>query len=109
MPPIFNRIDTIDKLDALITASAESPVFLFKHSDTCGISAHILEQLGEVKGEVNMIVVQDDREISNAVAERFGIRHASPQAFVLKDGKVIYHATHYGIDPDKINENLNSK
>ena len=109
MPPTFIRIDSIDKLDDLIAASADKPVFLFKHSDTCGISADILEQLGVVNGEINILVVQDDRAISNAVAEKLGIRHASPQAFVLKDGKPVYHATHYGIDPDKINEHLNPK
>ena len=109
MPPTFIRIDSIDKLDELIAASADKPVFLFKHSDTCGISADILEQLGAVNGEINILIVQDDRAISNAVAEKLGIRHASPQAFVLKDGKPVYHATHYGIDPDKINEHLNPK
>ena len=109
MPPTFIRIDSIDKLDELIAASADKPVFLFKHSDMCGISADILEQLGAVNGEINILIVQDDRAISNAVAEKLGIRHASPQAFVIKDGKPVYHATHYGIDPDKINEHLNPK
>ena len=66
-------------------------------------------QLGAVNGEINILVVQDDRVVSDAIAEKLGIRHASPQAFVLKDGKPIYHATHYGIDPDKINEHLNPK
>ena len=109
MPPTFNSLDSIEKLDALIAASADKPVFLFKHSDTCGISAHILEQLDPVDGEINIIIVQDDRDVSNAVAERLGMRHASPQAFVLKNGKPVYHATHYGIDPDKINEHLHNK
>ncbi len=106
MPPTYINLDTIEKLDALIAASAERPVFIFKHSDTCGISAHILEQLNEIDGEINILVVQHDRDVSNAVVERLGIRHASPQAFVLKDGKPIYHATHYGIDPDEIAKHL---
>ncbi len=105
----FIDLDSIQKLDALIAGSHTTPVFLFKHSDTCGISADILEQLGAIDGDINIIVVQSDREVSNAVAERLGIRHASPQAFVIKDGKPVYHATHYGIDPKKINEHLREK
>ncbi|MEQ1922839.1 MAG: bacillithiol system redox-active protein YtxJ [Pyrinomonadaceae bacterium] len=106
MPLTQISLDTIEKLDALIAASNDRPVFLFKHSDTCGISAHVLEQLNEIDGNINILVVQYDREVSNAVVERLGIRHASPQAFVLKDGKPIYHATHYGIDPDEIAKHL---
>ncbi|HRI04645.1 MAG TPA: bacillithiol system redox-active protein YtxJ [Pyrinomonadaceae bacterium] len=106
MPLTQISLDTIEKLDALIADSHDRPVFLFKHSDTCGISAHILEQLNDIDGDVNILVVQYDREVSNAVVERLGIRHASPQAFVLKDGKPIYHATHYGIDPDEIAKHL---
>lgn len=106
MPLTQISLDTIDKLDALIAASNDRPVFLFKHSDTCGISAHILEQLNAIDGNINILVVQYDRAVSNAVVERLGIRHASPQAFVLKNGKPIYHATHYGIDPDEIAKHL---
>lgn len=106
MPLTHINLDTIEKLDALIAASSDQPVFLFKHSDTCGISAHVLEQLNEIEGDINILVVQYDREVSNAVVERLGIRHASPQAFVLKDGKPIYHATHYGIDPVEIAKHL---
>lgn len=106
MPLTQISLDTIDKLDALIAASVERPVFIFKHSDTCGISAHILEQLNDIDGDINILVVQHDRDVSNAVVDRLGIRHASPQAFVLKGGKPIYHATHYGIDPDEIAKHL---
>lgn len=106
MPLTHINLDTIEKLDALIAASNNRPVFLFKHSDTCGISAHILEQLNEIDGDINILVVQYDREVSNAVVAMLGIRHASPQAFVLRDGKPIYHATHYGIDPDEIAKHL---
>ncbi|MCC7308714.1 MAG: DUF2847 family protein, partial [Acidobacteria bacterium] len=44
--------------------------------------------------------------ISNAVEARTGHRHQSPQAFVIRDGKAVYHASHYGIDPEMINQHL---
>jgi thioredoxin 1 len=102
MPARFYPVDTIDALDALIAESHGHPVILFKHSNSCGISAHLHYQLSSLDADVHIIVVQELRLISNAVVEKLGIRHASPQAFVISNGKVIYHATHYGIDPEEI-------
>ena len=102
----FFTLDSLDKLDALFAESAAHPVVLFKHSNSCGISAHIKYQLNPLDAEIHVIVVQESRPVSNAVAERLGIRHASPQAFVIRDRKVVYHATHYGIDPAAIEKAL---
>jgi bacillithiol system protein YtxJ len=62
--------------------------------------------LREIDAEINVVVIQDHRDISNQIAERLDHRHQSPQAFVIKDGKAIYHATHYGIDPQAIEDLL---
>lgn len=102
----FVSVDSLDALDALFEESHHSPVVLFKHSNTCGISAHVIEQVGDVEANVNVVVVQQQRALSNAIAERTGHRHQSPQAFVIKDGKAVYHATHYGISVDDIEAQL---
>jgi bacillithiol system protein YtxJ len=102
----FVSVESIDTLNALFEESHIRPVALFKHSNSCGISSHILEQIGDVDADVHVIVVQRDRPLSNAVAERTGYRHQSPQAFVIKDGKAVYHATHYGIRAEDIEEGL---
>ncbi len=107
MPKVVT-LDSIEKFEALVGRSSDKPVFVLKHSRTCGISADIYEQMGSIDGEMNVIVVQDHRAVSNAVAERLGVRHASPQAFVLKGGEILYHATHYGIDPRAIQAALGS-
>lgn len=86
----------------MFKASFEHPVALIKHSSTCGISLDTYYQLGEIDGVVNIIVIQEHRDLSDLAAKMTGHRHQSPQAFVIKDGKAIYHATHYGIDPDEI-------
>lgn len=104
----FVEIESFEHLDALFEKSFNAPVALLKHSNTCGISLHVYEQVAEVDGTVNVIVIQNHRPISNALAEKTGQVHQSPQAFVIKDGKTIYHATHYGIDPKKIEESLKS-
>ena len=37
------------------------------------------------------------RDVSNAIAEKFGIRHESPQVLVIRDGEVVAHASHFDI------------
>ncbi len=106
MPAIFKYIETNEDLDALFAASYEHPVALLKHSNSCGISSHTMYLLEEVDAVVNVIVIQEHRDLSNEVEIRTGHRHQSPQLFVLHDGKPIYHATHYGVDPAKVGELL---
>ena len=106
MAATFNQIISEEQLDALFEDSRLHPVALLKHSNTCGISANVMYDLREIDAEINVIVIQQNRDLSNAVAIRIGHRHQSPQAFVIKDGKAIYHATHYGIDPLEIESKL---
>lgn len=102
----FKSIKTNDALEELFRRSFTKPVVIFKHSKSCGISSHVLALVDEVGNEINFVVVQDDREISNEIADRTGHRHHSPQVFVIKNGKPVYHATHYAIDPHAIEEAL---
>ncbi len=108
MPAIFHEITSAEGLDEVLLRSHERPVAVVKHSNTCGISANILYDLREIEHDIHVIVVQQHRDISNEIAARLGYRHQSPQAFVIRDGKVSYHATHYGIDPAAIDRELNS-
>ncbi|MFT3745703.1 MAG: bacillithiol system redox-active protein YtxJ [Pyrinomonadaceae bacterium] len=106
MPANFIEVTSSEQLDALFRESHDHPVALVKHSNTCGISVNVMYDLKEITGDVNVIVVQTHRDLSDETAERLNHRHQSPQAFVIKDGKAIYHATHYGIDPTKIESKL---
>ena len=106
---VINKVDSIEKLDAVFQRSMLEPVVLFKHSNACGISSHILETVQEIEGELNLIVIQENRALSNEVAVRTGRTHQSPQVFVLVDGEPVYHATHYGIDPIAIEKAISSQ
>jgi len=99
---MINKVDSFQVLDDIFARSYESPVVLFKHSNRCGISSHVLEMVGDLEGELNVVVIQENRDLSDEIAARTGYTHQSPQAFVLVDGKPVYHATHYGIDPGTI-------
>jgi bacillithiol system protein YtxJ len=102
----FTKVDSTEKLDELFQKSHEAPVLVFKHSTTCPISAAAYRQIEGIDGDVNIIIVQTARGVSNELANRTGIRHESPQAIVLKDGKPVYHASHYNVQADEVNEKL---
>ena len=106
MPANFIYVDSIDSLDRLFQQSFQRPVVLLKHSTTCGISSGVYREVGLVTSDVNVVVIQTHRDISNAISVRTGLRHESPQAIILKDGKPVYHASHYDIEAAHIEANL---
>ena len=106
MPANFINVDSIDSLDRLFKQSFERPIVLLKHSTTCGISSGVYREVGLVASDVNVVVIQTHRDISNAIADRTGLRHESPQAIILKDGKAVYHASHYDIEAAHIEASL---
>lgn len=102
----FKEIHEVEELDALLEKSNEQPVVLFKHSTTCPISSGVYNEVSRADADINLIVVQRARPVSNAVAERTGIRHETPQALVVKNGAVVYHASHYDVTADDVEKSL---
>ncbi len=102
----FSEINNTEELDALFEKSNEQAVVLFKHSTTCPISAGVYQEISNADADINLIVVQKARTVSDAIAEKTGVRHESPQAFVVKDGAVVYHASHYDVTAEDINSKL---
>lgn len=102
----INPVESLEDLQKIFAASHFKPFILFKHSAACGISAHMLETIASIDAVINIVVVQTHREVSNEVAVLTGFRHHSPQAFVIRNGKPVYHATHYAIDPVEIESHL---
>jgi len=98
----FITLDSVEQLESLFQQSHAEPVILFKHSSSCGISNGVYNEVSQVNGDINLIIVQNARNISNAIAERTGIRHESPQAIVLKQGEPVYHASHYDITAEDL-------
>jgi len=100
----FIELNSIEKLEELFERSNRTPVVLFKHSVTCPISAGVYHEVSGFGGEVNLVIVQTARQISNEIASKTGIRHESPQAIVLKNGKAVYHASHFDITAEDIQQ-----
>ena len=102
----FIEINSTERLDELFQQSKEKPVVLFKHSITCPISSGVYQEISQADADINLIVVQNARNVSNAIAEKTGIRHESPQAIILKDEKPVYHASHYDVTAEDVEKML---
>jgi bacillithiol system protein YtxJ len=107
----FPEVLTLEDLDRAIASSKAAPMFLYKHSLTCGSSAYALDQLtrlaaSDVSAPIHLVPVQNARDVSNAIAERFGLRHESPQLILVEDGAVRWQTSHFGITADRAREAL---
>jgi bacillithiol system protein YtxJ len=104
-------LNDVPSLDDAIAESRERPVLLFKHSRFCGVSCEALDELNaHIDGQTDqlpsykVITVQTHRGVSDAVSERLGLRHETPQAILLRDGKVIWNASHFRITATQLDQ-----
>lgn len=105
---MIQPIRDLDALEAAIRHSASRPIIIFKHSPTCGISAQAREDLLDWNaGEpapvpIFEVRVREHREVSNAIAARFGLRHESPQALIVDDGLAKWHGSHFHVNAREV-------
>ena len=102
------KLSGLDELESWLERSHHEPVWIFKHSLTCPISAAALAEYQSFAGEADgaaahaLIEVQNARQLSAELARRTGVRHESPQALLLRDGKAVWHASHWRIRADRL-------
>lgn len=103
------ELRTMEELDAVLAASG--PVLFFKHSTACPVSAAAYRRIAEYLQTrpaggppVYWLKVIESRPISNALAERSGVKHQSPQVLLLKNGAAVWHASHSAISPESITQ-----
>ena len=103
MHPALKAIGGLDELDRVLAASSDRPLLLFKYSATCGTSAEALDELlahlneSQADATYAMVTVQTHRDVSNAVASKLGVRHETPQALLIRDGRVVWSASHFRV------------
>ena len=100
----FSPVSDAAALEELFARSNEEPVLLFKHSNSCPISARAYSQMTAVKTPVSIVVVQKSRDVSREVEQRTGIRHETPQALVIRNGRVVWNASHFDITADVVDQ-----
>ncbi|MCB0507118.1 MAG: bacillithiol system redox-active protein YtxJ [Chitinophagales bacterium] len=84
------------------------PIFaVFKHSTRCSISSmakNRVEREWQHDFPIYYLDLLNHRNVSNQIATLSGVEHQSPQLIVFQNGKVIYDASHNGIDVNEISE-----
>jgi bacillithiol system protein YtxJ len=94
---------SVEQMTAVLAQSAEAPVFVFKHSETCGMSWQAHEEVGLAIADaawdtdIYVVSVQRARAVSNEIARRLQVHHASPQLLLIVDGDVRWQASHMAI------------
>ena len=84
---------------------------LFKLSTRCPVSAYVIDEVidfAETYPEwpVYVLRVIEQRALSIEAAERLGVRHESPQAFVLRKGRVHWHGSHNEITAETLRREI---
>ena len=108
----LTEIDGIEEFERLLAGSDERPLLIFKYSATCGTSAQALDELmAHVNGHpadatYAVVTVQSHRAVSNAIASALGVRHETPQILLIRDGRVVWSASHYRVTAEAVEHAL---
>ena len=96
-------LQDLGQLNEIIQTSTEKPVLIFKHSTRCIVSRTALKQFEnqfdlDDAVDAYFLDLLEHRDISNEIANRFGVQHQSPQLLLIKEGKSVYDVSHSDID-----------
>jgi bacillithiol system protein YtxJ len=96
------------QIEEIRQKSYQKPQVIFKHSTRCSISNMALNRLERSTLPDNIDFHYLDllihKDISNKIAEEFGVYHQSPQVLLIKDGKSVYDESQMAITMDEIKE-----
>lgn len=107
----MNFINDYSKIQQRI--DVDKPFFIFKHSTQCPISAaahDAFELFIKLNPEVPHVAVKviEQRELSNKIADVFGVQHQSPQAILLNGSNVLWHDSHRKLTKEEFEKQWNS-
>ena len=96
------------QLEDIVKQSNTIPCLIFKHSTRCNISSMAKNRL-----EKNWNFDDNDlkpyyldlitfRKVSDAIVEKFGVYHESPQVLLIRNGECTYDASHLDISVQEL-------
>ena len=104
-------LNSMEPLDGIEKASENKTIAILKHSTRCGISRMVLRMFESDYDidenepiDLYFLDLIAYRDISNEIAERFNVRHESPQLIVIKNREVVHHSSHQAISANKLKE-----
>jgi bacillithiol system protein YtxJ len=108
--PHVTEIKTEEDWKKVVAASKKEPVFVFKHSTECPISAGAAFRTNDFlkdapKGTPKFFFVKviETKPVSKTIEANTRVKHESPQLILLKDGKATWNTSHENITQESIN------
>ena len=105
----WKNITKQEEIEEIKKVSGTKFTIIFKHSTGCGSSRMSLSRFQKSWKDEETTNIEPYfldliayREISNKIAEEFGVKHESPQLLLIKDGKCIYTASHHFLDYEEL-------
>jgi len=112
MNKIWSNLTEESQIAEIIALSNSIPVYIFKHSTTCGISAQAKENL-EISFQntdkpflLYYLDLLKYRSVSNEVASRLNVHHQSPQLILVHNGQVAFTTSHHKIKATILEDSL---
>ena len=109
----WQKLQSTDQIQDIKDQSMIKPVLIFKHSTRCAVSSMSMNRVSKKwkpddadRITPYLLDLISFREISNLVASEFSIAHQSPQILIVKEGKVVYTDSHFGISYSAIMSKL---
>ena len=112
MNKIWSNLTEESQIAEIIALSNSTPVYIFKHSTTCGISAQAKEnvEISFKNTDKPFLLYYLDllkyRSISNEVASKFNVHHQSPQLILVHNGEVTFTTSHHKIKSNILEDSL---
>jgi bacillithiol system protein YtxJ len=104
----WKDLSEMAQIEEIKANSEQRSVVIFKHSTRCSISSMAKNRLdrGEAPEGIDFYYLDllKHRNISNQIAEEFGVAHESPQILIIRNGACVYDESHNGIDLSEIAE-----
>ena len=108
--PHVPEILTEEHWKTVVEASMDAPVFVFKHSTQCPVSAcaayrtnkFLTEQAGGGSPKFYYVKVIETRPVSKQIEAETAVKHESPQLLLLDNGKAVWDTSHEHITGNAI-------
>lgn len=110
MADTLQALTSTSEWDAARDRSEETPVLIYKHSSACPVSAKARGEVEELAASESLpvyeVVVQTHRGVSDTIEADLDLRHETPQAILLRDGRVAFDASHFDVTAEAIRNEL---
>ena len=106
----MSHVTELTSIELIEQLLQEPLAVLLKHSIRCPVSFSVKNEFDtfvsscKQKHSFYIVDVIAQRHISNAIAEKSGLQHKSPQVLIFVNGAVVWNESHYAITVEALNE-----